>query len=170
MIPGQDACTGSFVAEGPLTYSIDPALGVVFVDLLKADDARALVQALQRIRLNRMFRIGLHACIDCDYLRSVPSANRVCAIAELTSRVDTDGLSGRVAIVGVSSEACESARLFGVFVKATASRFRVFRTHRDALLWLKLGAGGNETNYGSTTSRQTLRLDHTYSLNRPTRA
>jgi hypothetical protein len=166
MIPGPATSAGSFAAAEPLTYSIDPALGVVFVDLLEADNARRVVLALQGIRLDLMFGTGLHACIDCHYLRTVPGPNCVGAIAELTSRIDTDSLSGRVAIVGASSNAYASAHLFVVFARATASRFRVFQTHRDALLWLIPKTGGNETNCSSTKHfRPILGLDNTRSLN-----
>ena len=42
-----------------LLYSIDEALGVIFVDLLAVNDAAALIQALQQIRLNPSFRRDL---------------------------------------------------------------------------------------------------------------
>lgn len=153
-IPDQAAIAAA-AQDGPLAYSIDVGLGVVFIDLLEADDAPTLVQALHRIRLNSMFAPTLHACVDCRHLSSVPGPSDIRVIARLVLHAVTDDLSGRVAIVACSAAAYASARLFATLTKIPADRRRVVRTHSDALVWLRLGTDNLESDSVSTNATMT---------------
>jgi hypothetical protein len=121
----------------PLLYSIDEALGVIFIDLLAVDDPAAVIQALQRVRLNPSFRRDLSVCVDCRYLSRAPEADEVRALAELWPRGATTDLSGRCAIVASPSWTYAATRAFAAFARARTGRVRMFRVWSDALLWLK---------------------------------
>jgi len=120
-----------------LLYSIDEALGVIFVDLLAVNDAAALIQGLQQIRLNPSFRRDLSACIDCRCLNHAPDSADIRAIAKLWPRGTVADLSGRCAIVAASPRAFGGARAFAALARASLDRVRVFRACDDALLWLR---------------------------------
>jgi hypothetical protein len=136
--------------DGPISYSIDTGLGVVFIDLLEADDAPALVQALQRIRLDSAFDPAFHACVDCRHLSSVPGPSGLRVIAALILHAVTGDLSGRLAIVARSAAALASARLFATLTRIPSERLRILRTHNDGLVWLKLDADNVESDRGAT--------------------
>jgi hypothetical protein len=122
-----------------LLSSIDDALGVIFVDLLSVDDAAAVIQALQQVRLNPSFRRDLSVCVDCRCLSRAPDVASVRAMAELWPRGAMSDLTGRCAIVAGSSWAYGSARAFAAFARARIDRVRVFDACADALLWLGVG-------------------------------
>jgi len=125
--------------QRPLLCSIDDALGVIFVDLLSVDDAAAVIQALQQIRLSPSFRRDLSVCVDCRYLSRAPDVDNVRAMAELWPRGAMSDLTGRCAIVASASWAYGSARSFAAFARARIDRVRVFDACSDALLWLGVG-------------------------------
>jgi hypothetical protein len=120
----------------PLLYSIDEALGVIFIDLLAVDNAPAVIQALQQIRLNPLFRRDLNLCIDCEGLSDSPEAGDVRRIAGLCPRGAMSDLTGLCAIVASSSWASGTARAFAALAGARAHHARVFGACADALLWL----------------------------------
>jgi len=122
-----------------LLYSIDEALGVIFIDLLSLDDPPAVVQALQQVRLNSSFRRGLSVCVDCQCLSRAPNVGDVRALATLWPRGATSDLTGRCAIVMSSSWPYGSAQTFAAFAGARFDRVRVFEACADALLWLGVG-------------------------------
>jgi hypothetical protein len=137
--------------DGPISYSIDTGLGVVFIDLLEADAAPALIQALQRIRFNSAFDPAFHACVDCRHLSSVPGPSALRVIAALVLHAVTGDLSGRLAIVARSAAAYASARLFATLTRIPSDRVRIVRTHSDGLVWLKLDANNLESETGATS-------------------
>ena len=123
-------------SRAPLLYSIDDALGVVFIDLLAVDDAPAVIQALQQVRLNPNFKRDLSVCVDCQGLSHTPNADEARALAALWPRGMTRGLTGRCAIVAGSVAAYVSARSFAAVARVPIARVRVFEHSADALLWL----------------------------------
>ena len=123
----------------PLTYSIDVALGVIFVDLLAIDHATSVIQALQQVRLNPSFKRGLSACIDCGCLDGATRADDIRALAELWRRNAARGLTGRCAIIAPSARAYRDAQAFVALAKVRISRVRVFSRCADALVWLCAG-------------------------------
>jgi hypothetical protein len=130
---------GSPPSHLPLLYSIDDALGVIFVDLLAVADAPAVIQALQQIRLSPAFRRDLSVCIDCRCLSHAPDSADVRAIAALWPRRAASDLTGRCAIVAGSPWTYGGARTFTALANASIDRVRVFRACADALLWLGIG-------------------------------
>jgi hypothetical protein len=126
-------------AHRPLTYSIDAALAVIFIDLLAIDDAPLVIQALQQIRLSPHFKRGLSACVDCRYLDHAPSPNDLRALAELWPRSATRDLSGRCAIIAGSAWSFRGAQAFVALSKVRIDRVRVFSACADALVWLGVG-------------------------------
>jgi hypothetical protein len=123
----------------PLTYSIDAALAMIFIDLLAIDDAPLVIQALQQIRLNPHFKRGLSACVDCRYIEHAPSPNDLRALAELWPRSATRDLSGRCAIIAPSAWSFRGAQAFVALSKVRIDRVRVFSACADALVWLGVG-------------------------------
>lgn len=123
-------------SRAPLLYSIDEALGVVFIDLLAVDDAAAVIQALQQVRLNPSFARDLNVCIDCRGLSHTPEPDDARALASLWPRAMTRGLTGRCAIVASSVATYQSARSFAAFAHVPIARVRVFEHSAEALLWL----------------------------------
>jgi hypothetical protein len=122
--------------QQPLLYSIDETLGVIFIDLLAVDDAAAVIQALQQIRLNPAFRRDLSVCVDCHYMSRAPDVNEVRAIAKLWPRGATADLTGRCAIVASSAWTYGSAQPLAALAGARTGRVRIFRACADAILWL----------------------------------
>jgi len=129
--------SGSVRSHRPLLYSIDEALGVIFVDVLAVNDAPAVVQGLQQIRLNPSFRRDLSACVDCRCLTHAPDAADIRAIAKLWRRGVPGDLTGRCAIVASSPWTYGGARTFAKLAHASDDRVRVFNACDDALLWLR---------------------------------
>ncbi|MGE5101474.1 MAG: hypothetical protein ACM3SX_15920 [Deltaproteobacteria bacterium] len=123
----------------PLLYSIDEALGVVFIDLLAVQDAHAVVRALQQVRLDPSFRRDLSVCVDCRCLTDAPDADDVRAIAALWPRGATSGFTGRCAIVASSAWAYVSAKAFTALAGVRGNRVQVFASCATALLWLTSG-------------------------------
>jgi hypothetical protein len=123
-------------SRAPLLYSIDEALGVVFIDLLAVNDAPAVIQAMQQVRLNPNFKRNLNVCVDCSSLSHEPDADNARALASLWPRATTRGLTGRCAIVAGSVAAYVSARSFVTAARVPIARVRVFEQSADALLWL----------------------------------
>lgn len=123
-------------SRAPLLYSIDDALGVVFIDLLAVDDAPAVIQALQQVRLNPNFKRDFSVCVDCRDLTHTPDADNARALASLWPRGMTRGFTGRCAIVASSAETYGSARSFAALAHVPIARVRVFKHSAEALLWL----------------------------------
>jgi hypothetical protein len=123
----------------PLLYSIDDALGVIFVDLLTIDDAGAVVRALQRIRLDPSFRRDLSVCVDCRFLSCAPDMEDVRAIAALWPRGAMGDLTGRCAIVATLPWTLGSTHALAAFAGARGGRVRMFRACADALVWITTG-------------------------------
>jgi hypothetical protein len=120
----------------PLLYSIDEALGVIFIDLLTVGDAAAVVQALQRIRLNPSFRRDLSVCVDCRFLSRAPDMEDVRAIAKLWPRGAMGDLTGRCAVVASVPWTYGAARTFAAFAGSRTGRVCLFRACADALIWV----------------------------------
>jgi hypothetical protein len=117
-------------------YSIDEALGVIFIDLLAVDDAAAVIQALQRIRLDPSFRRDLNVCLDCRFLSRAPDTEEVRAIVELWPRGAMGDLTGRCAIIASAPWTYSTTRTFAAFADAGTGRVRIFRACADALIWI----------------------------------
>ena len=120
----------------PLLYSIDEALGVIFVDLLTIGDAAAVIQALQRIRLDPSFRRDLSVCVDCRFLNRAPDMEDVRAIAALWPRGAMGDLTGRCAIVASVPWTYSTTRTLAAFAGARTGRVRIFRACAEALIWI----------------------------------
>lgn len=125
--------------QRPLTYSIDAALGVIFIDLLAVDDAASVVQAIQHIRLDPLFTRRLSAWVDCRYVTAAPSTQVIRALAELWPRSAARDLTGRCAIIASSAWAYRAAQTFVALSRVRISRVRVFGACTDALVWLSAG-------------------------------
>ena len=123
----------------PLLYSIDDALGVVFIDLLAVDDAAAVIQALQRIRLDPSFRRDVNVCVDCRFLSRAPDIEDVRAIAALWPRGAMGDLTGRCAIIASVPWTYTATRTFATFASARPGRVRIFRACAEALIWVTTG-------------------------------
>jgi hypothetical protein len=123
----------------PLLYSIDDALGVIFVDLLTVSDAAAVVRALQRIRLDPSFRRDLSVCVDCRFLSSAPDIEDVRAIAALWPRGAMGDLTGRCAIIATLPWTLGSTQALAAFAGTRTGRVRMFRACADALVWITTG-------------------------------
>jgi hypothetical protein len=133
------APTRSPQTRQPLLYSIDDALGVIFVDLLTVGDAAAVVRALQRIRLDPSFRRDLNVCVDCRFLSRAPDVEDVRAIAALWPRGAMGDLTGRCAFVATLPWALGSTQALATFAGARTGRVRMFRACSDALVWITTG-------------------------------
>jgi hypothetical protein len=133
------APTRSPQTRQPLLYSIDDALGVIFVDLLTVGDAAAVVRALQRIRLDPSFRRDLNVCVDCRFLSRAPDVEDVRAIAALWPRGAMGDFTGRCAFVATLPWTLGSAHALATFARARTGRVRMFRACSDALVWITTG-------------------------------
>jgi hypothetical protein len=123
----------------PLTYSIDGALGVIFIDLHAIDDAPSVVKALQQIRLNPLFTRRLSAWVDCRYVNAAPTTDEIRALAELWPRSAARDLTGRCAIIASSAWAHRAAQTCVALSHVRSSRVRVFNACAHALVWLSAG-------------------------------
>jgi hypothetical protein len=121
----------------PLRYFVDADRGIVFIDLLELRDHDAVIAALTSLPRDPAFSPEFHLYIDCSYLRSVPPADRLRALARKSLEASRPAINGSVAVVAIRPLANDAARFFALLTGAPRARFRVFGSWSEALVWLE---------------------------------
>jgi hypothetical protein len=125
-------------AEQPtlLRCSLEPARGILFIDVFRLGSAAAVIEALRPIRSEAAFGPDLDICIDCTYLDRAPMSAEARALArECVAQLRGD-FTGRCAVVARSAPVADAARVFLDLAARHRSRSGVFRSFIEAMDWL----------------------------------
>ena len=136
---GPSKRTRSPSAWPSLGYEIDPAVGVVRVDLFDALDVPQLAHALEVILRDEAFHHGFHLCVDCRHLRTAPSRDELFATGTEVRSVGLSWQVGRIGVVVRRAHVQLAARCLPmVLPSGLIARTRVAINTREALGWFDI--------------------------------
>lgn len=125
----------------PISYHIDPALGVAFKRVTGRLTPEELLAHLHDFTADSAFRPGLHAFVDC---RETDVGSSSDDVRRMASDVRANGRelgTGRCAILVASDVQFGMVRVFEAFVGDTSMEFRTFRAVDEARQWLEQVTG-----------------------------